>query len=117
LKVALEKMQRHVEELHKNKLDFQYASKGLPVIFQRLHTFKEYGKYTDIVELRDAMLSVASSHWKRKKSTKTSQAVPELPQIDIFGTLVKLLADSSNKCRSWPLCDWSIFRLAIQLHI
>ncbi|KRZ79143.1 hypothetical protein T10_9360 [Trichinella papuae] len=99
LKVALDKMQRHVEELHKNKLDFQYASKGvhfksfnlytwlepevqLPVLFQRLHTFKEYDKYPDIVELRDAMLSVASSHWERKKSTKTSPAVLELQQIE-----------------------------------
>ncbi|KRZ79166.1 Protein kinase C-binding protein 1 [Trichinella papuae] len=76
LKVALDEMQRHVEELHKNKLDFQYASKGvhfksfnlytwlepevlLPVLFQRLDTFEEYDKYPDIVELRDAMLSVA----------------------------------------------------------
>ncbi|KAL1239200.1 nonstructural protein [Trichinella pseudospiralis] len=23
--------------------------------------------------------------------------------------LVKLFVDSTNKCRSWPLCDWSIF--------
>ncbi|KRY21955.1 Protein kinase C-binding protein 1 [Trichinella patagoniensis] len=83
LKVALDEMQRHVEELHKNKLDFRYASKGvhfksfnlyswlepevlLPVLFERLDTFEEYDKYPDIAELRDAMLSVAEELEKAK---------------------------------------------------
>ncbi|KRX95072.1 hypothetical protein T4E_9662 [Trichinella pseudospiralis] len=42
------------------------CTRRLLVLFERLDTFEEYDKYPDILELRDAILSVAKELEKEK---------------------------------------------------